>query len=271
KKRHPSAVFLPYWHYHPELELTLISQGRGTRYIGDSIQNYQAHDLVLVGENLPHHWVSHPRDKLVQEAFVIQFSKTLFIPFPECKALDILFQRATRGLQFSIPCAEIIDQIQALVTSSAVQQLATLLSILDRLSREESLPLASSGFRSPIPSSGRMTQEVKKQDKIAQTTQYILEHLDQKLTVNHMAERTHMVPQSFCRWFRQHTGHSFISFLNQSRIRQACHLLQHSSLQVQEIAFDCGFESVPHFNRVFKQLMETNPLRFRAEQRSRFD
>src|ERR1700709_2572523 len=47
------------WHHHPEYELTLTMNSRGTRYIGDSVSEYDAEDLVLVPPDLPHTWASN--------------------------------------------------------------------------------------------------------------------------------------------------------------------------------------------------------------------
>jgi hypothetical protein len=58
--------------------LTLIIQGNGKRFVGDSIENFEAGDLVLLGSNLPHFWrsdkVFYENSKPVSEAIVIQFS-----------------------------------------------------------------------------------------------------------------------------------------------------------------------------------------------------
>src|SRR5437763_13165773 len=59
------------WHYHPELELTLIVKGRGLRFVADSIQDYTDGDLCLLGSNTPHTWQSQPGKRVY--AIVIQF------------------------------------------------------------------------------------------------------------------------------------------------------------------------------------------------------
>lgn len=256
-KREDTA-FLPYWHYHPELELTLISKGKGTRFIGDSIQPFSDFDLVLVGENLPHHWVSiEDNNTSFQEAYVFQFHKDLLSNFPECNVLEALFKKAEKGIYFSNPSLDLIGKIMAFESITPISQLSSLIDMLHELLNDENqTQLVSDQYLNRFYS-------MSSQSKISKTTNYILEHLDKKLTVNHMAEYTHMVPQSFCRWFKKHSGHSFVSFLNKTRIERACHLLRGTDLAIQAIAFSCGFESLSHFNRTFKQQKQTSPSKYR--------
>src|ERR1700680_4798200 len=65
-----------YWHYHPEFELTLILESSGQRLVGDGIDDYGPGDLVLLGPNLPHSWLSGPvksRIRRIHPALVFQF------------------------------------------------------------------------------------------------------------------------------------------------------------------------------------------------------
>ena len=70
------------YHFHPELELTLIIAGEGKRFIGNQITDFRPGDLVLLGENLPHCWQNHRKDWLLEDpdpegaqALVIHFRK----------------------------------------------------------------------------------------------------------------------------------------------------------------------------------------------------
>ena len=255
-----TEAFLPYWHYHPELELTLITKGKGTRFIGDSILPFADFDLVLVGENIPHHWVSlQEAEESNCEAFVFQFDKGIFKHFPECRVFNGLFADAESGIQFINPSRHLIDLICSFQRKSKIAQLATLMEIIQCLIEDHNrVALASKSYLDAYRKYGV-------QAKISKTTNFILAHIDQKLSVSQMSELTNMAPQSFCRWFKSHAGHSFVSFLNQTRIQRACHLLLSTNIGIQQIAFSCGFESLSHFNRTFKKLKGESPREFRKK------
>lgn len=251
--------FEPYWHYHPELELTLITKGQGTRFVGDNISPFGDNDLVLVGENLPHHWVSVNKniDGDVG-AVVIQFPKSIFDSFPECSGLKLLFKQALQGLHFNKPPKSIIKSMARFNTLSKPSQLSTLISILDELSSEaiEKKRLSSKVYKHTV-------RDWEYNSKVSKCTSYVLEHLHDSLNVSIMAEMLHMTPPSFCRWFKKHIGLSFITFLNKSRVESTCHYLATTDIPVQDIAFMVGFESLSHFNRTFKKMKGTSPRGFR--------
>ncbi len=252
--------FQPYWHYHPELELTLITKGQGTRFVGNSILPFYHYDLVLVGENVPHHWVSHKNeDGTSQQAYVFQFPKNIFKSLNECDALKALFKEAEMGIQFTNPSDEIIETIMGFGSLNKILQVGGLMCILSMLHADnDRKQLSSIAYVSSSWSNSN-------QQKVNETISFILEHLDQKLTVNTLAEHTAMVPQSFCRWFKKASGHSFVSFLNAARIENACQLLLTTEMPIQQIAFDSGFESLSHFNRTFKSAKGRCPRDFKND------
>lgn len=249
-------VFEPYWHYHTELELTLITKGSGTRFVGDSILPYREGDLVLVGSNLPHHWVSAAESPL-HGAVVIQFPVTLFSTIRECASLQDFFRESEKGLYFPGPGAELIAALQTYGQLTPLGQISRLMTILETLQGNPNRKqLAQFGYLIP-----RYLD--RHQGKVSETLKYILERLDQPLTVEELASYTHMVPQSFCRWFKKAAGMSFITFLNRARIERACQDLLYTDKPVTRVAFDNGFESISHFNRTFRKAKGITPSRYR--------
>src|SRR5687767_14168081 len=104
------------WHYHPEYELTLITRGHGKRLVGDTYENFEAGDLVLLGPGLPHTWSSNEAKTKSASAVVIQFSERFlesFLKLREFKSIGDLLTSATRGLHFA-RSKELRDDIERL-------------------------------------------------------------------------------------------------------------------------------------------------------------
>lgn len=251
-----SSQFQPYWHYHPEIEITFITKGKGFRFVGDSILPYVEGDLVMIGENTPHQWVSSTSDETEhQQAYVIQFRKELFQSFKECYPLETLFKESQRGIQFLGSRNIITSVILSFQNANGIQRVSFLLELLNQLlGHKEKKILSSTRYKYPLN---------VRDERFVNINNYILNHLDTRLTVEHVAEKCNMVPQSFCRWFKRCSGHSFISFVNIMRIEMACQSLINSNKPIQYIALNSGFENVSHFNRTFKSLKGKTPTEFK--------
>jgi AraC-like DNA-binding protein len=68
----------------------------------------------------------------------------------------------------------------------------------------------------------------------------------------------------FCKLFKKATGLTFTEYLGRVRIEKAKALLLNPHLRISEIAYDVGFQSLTHFNRVFRQVTGRSPTAFRV-------
>ena len=68
---------------------------------------------------------------------------------------------------------------------------------------------------------------------------------------------------SFCIFFKRTTGQTFVTYLNEHRIRLACQLLRQKKMSVSEICYAVGFNDVPYFNRVFKRCNGVTPRKYK--------
>ena len=253
-------IFEPFWHYHPEVELTLITRGSGLRFVGDSIESYTAGDLILIGENLPHQWVSEQGiGPDSQSAIVVQFQKELFAEYLGFKDIFQLLTKAGQGLCFEQVPSALTDRLTGIVSAPSAIQVSELIAILYELTRITEVRTLS------VTDRLAKANTVKGQERINSVLKYTLANLDKKLTVAEVAEYSHMVPQSFCRWFRQHTGSSFITYLNKSRIESARQALLTTNKPVRQIAFEVGFENISHFNRTFRKYSGASPLKYKKQ------
>jgi AraC-like DNA-binding protein len=68
----------------------------------------------------------------------------------------------------------------------------------------------------------------------------------------------------FCKLFKKVTGINFTDYVSRVRIEKAKNLLLNPNLRVSEIAYDVGFQSLTHFNRVFKRILGQSPTEYRG-------
>ena len=66
-----------------------------------------------------------------------------------------------------------------------------------------------------------------------------------------MADLVYLTESNFCKFFKKATGKTYSDYLNELRINEACRLLVQSDKSIIQISFDCGFETLSYFNRVF--------------------
>lgn len=240
------------WHYHPEIELTLILEGRGIRVVGDHSEDYRPYDLVLLGANLPHTWSSTDSGRPTRKrnrAIVVQFQPRMFPEFllalPEFGGVGRLLSRAGCGLRFSRPSAIDIEEKMRMLLRirGGLEQWLALARILGQLARESPDILASEGYRH--------RRSYKLSSRIERVTSHIEKHYGEEMSVDQVARIAGMTPSAFSRFFRKMTHRTFVDYRNGCRVREACRLLAETDLSITDIAYRCGFGNLANFNRRF--------------------
>ena len=255
------------WHFHPEYELHLVTATEGTRYVGDHIGPFVPGDLVFVGPNLPHNWISAvPAEGAVPEhCIVLQFTgafiTSCLATFPELRFLQSLLDEAFRGVRFDAALAKRIGPLmRELLEASGGRRILLFIEIIDLVSHAQGRTLlASIGFR-PNPSvylSGAMN--------------FVLQHIDRNLTGDlnetDVAKLANQSVSGFSRSFRRRTGMTFVQYVNSLRIELACQHLGQGDLTVAEICYEVGFNNVSNFNRQFLAVKGMPPSKFRSLRR----
>src|SRR5882757_3691717 len=98
------------WHYHPEYELTHITSSNGVRYVGDSFENFEKDDLVLLGPNLPHCWKNITPQQQKAGAIVFHWGSDLagdqLMEKKEFKLINQLLRLSSHGIKFETKFAQ---------------------------------------------------------------------------------------------------------------------------------------------------------------------
>jgi len=251
-----------HWHYHPEVELCYVQRGAGTRMVGDSVRAFSEGDLVLLGGNLPHTWISQQYNNDASdnmEVFVIQFLPELlqstWLALPEFKNVSALLKNAAQGLFFT-DATTLKAPLMAVAQSQGLDKLLALLALLNSLSlAAETQKLASHGY-APY-----LSHENKK--RMQAIFGYIHAHFTEALTLRQIADLACLNEASFCRYFKKNTGQTLTEYVNDLRINQACQLLLETTMPIVEIAERAGFSSFTNFNKSFTKRKKMPPRDFR--------
>ena len=261
----PSFGF--HWHYHRALEITYVVKGQGIRMVGDNMSYFQAGDMVLLGSNLPHTWISQdaaaPADREM-EVVVLQFLPELFgrgtLSLPEFKHLRHLIDQAKRGISFSLPFRKVVGpQLERLTELNGVEGLLALFSLFDGLASDPAPKLLSSPAY--LPALDEVTEQ-----RILRVCQYIHEHYTEPLRISTLAELADMNTSAFSRFFTRTTGQTVTDYLTELRMAKACNLLiTHPKMSISSVALQAGFNSQTLFNRCFKKRKGSTPREFRRQ------
>jgi len=108
-------------------------------------------------------------------------------------------------------------------------------------------------------------QENAEPPVIARARNYIHEHQTEELSLGQVAKAVNMSSFYFCKMFKKVTGINFTDYVARVRIEKSKNLLLNPNLRVSEIAFEVGFQSLTHFNRVFKKLIGQSPTEYRSQ------
>ncbi|HXT42409.1 MAG TPA: helix-turn-helix domain-containing protein [Candidatus Angelobacter sp.] len=108
-------------------------------------------------------------------------------------------------------------------------------------------------------------QENAEPPVIARAKQFIHEHQAEELSLGQVARAVNTSTFYFCKIFKKMTGINFTDYLSRIRIEKAKNLLLNPNLRISEIAYEVGFQSLTHFNRVFKKIIGQSPTRYRGQ------
>lgn len=251
------------WHHHPEYELTLTTNSRGHRFIGDHVGNYDDGDLVLLGPNLPHTWASSSKIESGRPHNVMviwfrpEWARGLTDLLKELRQIPAMLERSSRGLKFSAEatCA-VRPAIEAIFDKQPADRLLDLISILLTLAKDELAETLSSPDRLPMAPEASGS-------RIDRVLDHIHSHYHNEIRVEHLARIAALSTSAFHRMFLRQTRLTLSEYLTRLRIGEACAQLIGSSRPIASIADAVGYNSLANFGRQFKGLKGHTPREYR--------
>jgi AraC-like DNA-binding protein len=263
-----APYFDPDWHFHSEYQLFFVLEGKGTRFIGDNIKHFKENDMVLMGPDLPHLWRSDNEyfDKSCEfqtRGIVIYFRGDFLGDSiqqkEEMKDILHVFQRSKRGIEITGQTNTLVGKMMMeLIHMSGVESIIQLLKILQTLTLSHDChPIANAGYVN-------LNKESEK-DRMNRVYEHIMNNFKQKITLEEVAAIANMSLSSFSRYFKSRVNKSFTDFLSEIRIGHACKLLNEEDMNICQVCYESGFNTLSNFNKQFREITGKTPLQYKKE------
>lgn len=258
--------FYTHLHRHPEIQVTWIREGTGTLIAGNYMQPFKSGEIYFLGANQPHLFKSDPayfdkRRKKMVHALSLFFHpghlENTLLALPETKSIRRLLAHSQSGVQISNAAFQKIASGMLQVQECRQgYQLAAFIHLLHSISViKGNRILASASTANSISDTEGL--------RINEVYRYTMTHYQGPISLAQIAAVAHLTVPAFCRYFKKHTRKTYIRFLNEIRIHEACkQLTAPDARSITSIAYDCGFGSGVSFNRVFKQVTGVSPSRY---------
>lgn len=250
-------------HYHDEYELNLIINAKGAkRIVGNNIEIIGDLELVLIGPNLPHAWFTHECTSNKITEITIQWHKDLledkFLKRNQLNFIRKMFELGAKGITFPDKTkAAISKRILSLSKQTGFDSVIELLLILRDLSTSRNIQtISDSGFTNNLYLSYNSR-------RLDHTFEYMNNNYSKQITLKDVSKLVSMTEVSFSRFIKKRTGTTFIDSLNEIRLGHASRLLLDTTHSIAEISYQCGFNNISNFNRIFKKKKGYTPSDFR--------
>ena len=247
-------------HQQSTWELSYVITGAGMRMIGDMTEPFTSGEVILIPPGIPHCWsfddtVTDAEGKIENITLLLEttFLDHCAFLFQELRDYTDRFKRNTDAVKFTKEkSSALIAILKEMCRQNAAERVASLIRLI--------LLIGESGGVQIV---GKYQKVDKEKKRIEQIQTYVICNAKRNITLDHVARHVGMSRASFCVFFKKATGKTFVTYLNEYRIKLACQLLeQKKKMSVSEICYAVGFNDVPYFNRVFKRYNGITPSEY---------
>ena len=256
------------WHWHPEIELTLVLEGDIAYRVNDNLYHLKAGEGLFCNTNVLHtgkrlneedcSYLSitfHPRFLYGYSSSIMQ-SKYMSHILKSPSLSSIRFTPETGWQKKVLKKLEKIRKLEAKQGPSIELQIQVVLLKIWRQIYEHMKTDDMTGTEN-----GRDTERIRK------IMEYMQEHYAEKITLEDLADQVHLCKSESCRLFKRYMNESMFEYLLDYRIERSLELLRQSGLDVTGVAGQVGFGDPGYYARIFKRKMGCTPLEYRKNRR----
>lgn len=251
--------FYPYLHRHKEAQLIWVKKGNGTLIVDNNFYDFSSGDIFLIAPQQSHVFKSHTEEDIHTLSIFYDPDGTLsaLLNLPELRPFNNFLKEYQGGFKVPENSTDFVSKrMLKIQNSSHSNQIIHFMHLLQSFCRMDPKPSPLSAYNNGLISEGEGL-------RMSKIYNYVLKNYQKQLTLDDVASAAHLTPQAFCRYFKKHTGITFVAFLNELRVNEACKNLTSGKFDnISSVAYNCGFNSIANFNRVFKHIAGTSPKEY---------
>lgn len=256
------------YHKHPELQLTLILQGRGKRIIGSKVSDFESGDMVFLGSNVPHTWLNDPMQhqrisNMNSKVITLFVNPSIFHQmanlFPDMAKIQTMLSLSSKGIRIIGSTRDHIkDMLLRMQILTGFEKVLCLLEIIHCISISEETELL-------LVEKQEKPKTVQYSDRLVSVLKHVEDNLQDQITLEEISKLACMTNHSFCRFFKNRTGKTFFRYLVEVRIEHACKLLHSDDRTISEVASLSGYNSDSYFCKVFREHTGQSPYQYKRK------
>lgn len=248
-------------HTQNEWELSYVIRGQGIRFLGEEKQPFYEGEIILIPPKFPHGWFFD--DESTDEngyihnitlLFTAELPTRLSLVLPELTRVADIFSVIRLPRRYvgktSVEIARLLEEMRVLDSAKRLPLVLQLLILIAENAESEEL-----GCK-PV---NRSKQNAEKLRIYCECNFY------ENVTLDETAAYMKMNKSALCKFVKKHTGKTFTEYINSLRLKKAEYLLASTTDPACDIAYDCGFTSVPYFHRLFSRNYGMSPCKYRRE------
>ncbi len=256
-------------HQHEEFQISYIKEGKGSLIVGDTLNRFETGEVIVLGGNLPHVFRSTDEKNTKSHMLSVFFTPSSFGPdffaIEELKSLASFLRKAENGFKITKPSAQLVETFEKIQKSTKLDRFLLFLQLL-KLVNATKHEILSSFNLGDTADRARKKYTDNEGRRMNAVFQYTMEHYKGRITLETIAKEAAMTPNAFCKYFKNRTRKTYMSFLNEIRVEEARKLLKENpEMNIAEVAEESGFRNISNFNRKFKELTQETPFQYRSK------
>ncbi len=246
------AKEMPDLHYHHSYEIYLLAKGKKTYLIDDSLYEISEGDVILIPPMKLHKTLGKEEYSRYLITFSDNYLNTYFTEEAKKLLLECFNKRCIHleenKLQTVKYFAEKLVQASKTNDTFSFVYLSNIMAILNECTQ-------TADNIQPLTSSANQT--------ILSIVEYIDTHYKTISSIKEIADAHFITKYHLCRMFKNATDVSLVKYINSVKVHKACVLLDNTSKNISEIAYETGFNSSMYFCKTFKLLTGLTPTEYK--------